>query len=75
MQREAEALPFTPWHRLEFRNAIRARMRGQLLSARERRQIFTQLEIDLDEQAFLLHQPLDWTDCLRRAETLGVAYA
>jgi predicted nucleic acid-binding protein len=75
MEREAEAIPFTPWHRLEFRNAIRARVREELLSERERRQIFTQLEADLDEEVFLLHQPLDWTDCLRRAEALGAAHA
>lgn len=73
MQRQAEALPFTPWHRLEFRNAIRARVREKLLSERE--QIFAQLERDLNEEVFLLHQRLDWTDCLRAAEGLGTTHA
>jgi predicted nucleic acid-binding protein len=75
MRRQAEALPFTPWHRLEFRNAIRARLREKLLSERERRQVFAQLENDLDEEVFLLHQPLDWTNCLRGAEALGTTHA
>lgn len=59
-------LPFTPWHRLEVRNAIRCSV-----NASEAKSSIHLLEIDLREGALVTHQAVDWTDCLRRAEELS----
>jgi predicted nucleic acid-binding protein len=77
LRREDEALPFTPLHRLEFRNAIRLAVfrSGQAgevrLSSAEAGQCLRQCEEDIAEGAFLAHQPLDWTEAVREADSLG----
>ena len=58
--------PFTPWHRLEVRNAIRS-----LVSETEARSSIHSIEDDLRGKTLVEHRALDWTDCLRRAEELS----
>ena len=59
-------LPFTPWHRLEVRNAIRS-----LVSAAEAKHSIQAMEEDLRAKTTVEHRPLAWTDCLRSAEELS----
>ena len=74
MARQREALPFTPYHRLEVRNGIRLRVKNAAMTARERAAAFADVEHDLEAQMVLVHQPLDWTGTLKRAEALGLAH-
>ena len=61
--------PFTPWHRLEVRNAIRC-----AAGAEQAKTSIQLLEQDLQDKAVLFHQPIDWIDCLRRAEELSKSH-
>jgi predicted nucleic acid-binding protein len=74
MDRYAQALPFTPWHRLEVRNAIRLAIRQKIITAPQGRTQLKQLDSDLKEETLLVHTPIDWTDVLRQAEKLGAAH-
>lgn len=80
LQRETEPLPFTPLHRLEFRNAIRLMVfrrkhRGEIaLSQAQARQILFENETDVIQQVFIMHRAIDWTDALREAERISVAH-
>jgi predicted nucleic acid-binding protein len=68
-----EPLPFTPFHRLEFRNAIRQRVfRGELTAA-ERSAALQDLDDDLQD-GVLIHAPVPWTATLREAERLGATH-
>ena len=58
--------PFTPWHRLEVRNAIRS-----LVSTTEAKSSIHSIEEDLRAKTLIEHRALDWTDCLRRAEEIS----
>ncbi|MEO6035362.1 MAG: type II toxin-antitoxin system VapC family toxin [Verrucomicrobiota bacterium] len=59
-------LPFTPWHRLEVRNAIRkAALPAEAIAA------LRLLEQDVSEEMVVAHKPIDWTNCLRIAEQLS----
>lgn len=59
-------LPFTPWHRLEVRNAIRKAAQPADVTAAIR-----SLEQDISEELVVMHRSLDWTNCLRLAEQLS----
>jgi predicted nucleic acid-binding protein len=74
MERHGQALPFTPWHRLEVRNAIRLAVWQGVIDAHQGKKQLKQLDTDLKEEALLVHTPIDWTDVLREAEKLGAAY-
>ncbi len=80
LEREDEPLPFTPLHRLEFRNAVRLmvhrrRQRGEVnLSSEQARRILRDHETDLDERAFITHRAIEWTEALRLAERLSAAH-
>lgn len=74
IERYGKALPFTPWHRLEVRNAIRLAVFQKLIDAAQAKTQLKQLDTDLKEEVLLKHTPIDWTDVLREAEKLGVAY-
>jgi predicted nucleic acid-binding protein len=74
MERYGQGLPFTPWHRLEVRNAIRLAMFHRLIDAAQAKNQLKQLDIDLKEEALLLHTAIDWTDVLREAEKLGAIH-
>jgi len=80
LDREGEPLPFTPLHRLEFRNAIRLmvyrrKQPGEVdLSPSQARQILRDHESDLAQRAFLTPRAIDWTEALREAERLSAAH-
>jgi predicted nucleic acid-binding protein len=70
VKRRVDSLPFTPLHRHEFRNAIRAAVWRQQIDRAERGQVFRQMEGDL-KAGFLEHQPVGWKDAFREAERIG----
>lgn len=74
MERYGQALPFTPWHRLEVRNAIRLAVFQQVIDGAQAKTQLKQLDTDLKEKALVAHTPIDWTDVLREAEKLGAAH-
>lgn len=74
LEQYGRPLPFTPWHRLEVRNAIRLAVWQKLIDLPQGRTQLRQLEADLEEEALLIHTPIDWTDVLREAEKLGAAH-
>ena len=74
VERCGQALPFTPWHRLEVRNAIRLAAWRKVIDPVSAKTQIKQLDTDLKEEALLIHSPIDWTDVLREAEKLGAAH-
>ena len=74
MECNREALPFTPQHRLETRNAIRLLVWSKRISTVQRTTALRQIEEDLDNEDYLHHAALDYTETFRRAERLGAAY-
>lgn len=73
MRRHGESLPFTPWHRLEVRNAIRLAVFHKLIDATQCKMQLKQLDLDLRSETLLMHTPVDWVAILRAAEILGGA--
>jgi predicted nucleic acid-binding protein len=74
MQQHGSALPFTPWHRLEVRNAIRlAVFHGAIYPPQGKAQL-KQIDADLREETLIVHVPIDWVTVLREAEKLGAAH-
>ena len=67
-------LPFTPWHRLEVRNAFRLAVFHEVIDRMQARTQPKQLDTDLKEETVVTHTPIDWTDVLRQAEKLGAAH-
>jgi predicted nucleic acid-binding protein len=74
MENYGRPLPFTPWHRLEVRNAIRLAVWQKAIDASQGKTQLKQLDADLKEETLLVHTPVDWTDVLREAEKLGAAH-
>jgi len=74
MKRRADPLPFTPLHRLEFRNAIRTAVWRKQIDGAQRRELFRLMEEDL-KAGFLAHQAVGWTDSFREAERIGESQA
>jgi len=75
MQRHGEPLPFTPWHRLEVRNAIRLAVFHKLIDLPQSKSQLKQMDVDLRDETLLVPTPLDWVAVLREAEKLGAAHA
>ena len=73
MHRQGEPLPFTPWHRLEVRNAIRLAVFHQLIDAVQSKTQLKQVDLDLRDESLLVHTPVDWVAVLHEAEKLGGA--
>ncbi len=73
MQRASEALPFTPLHRHELRNAVRLRVFRGEITAKQRQEAFREVDADLAD-AILAHTPIPWTDTFREAEHLAAAH-
>lgn len=73
MQRASEALPFTPLHRHELRNAVRLRVFRGEITAEQRKEAFREVDADLTD-AILAHATIPWTDTFREAETLAAAH-
>ena len=74
MERYGRALPFTPWHRLEVRNAIRLAVFQRIIDAVQAKTQLKQLDTDLKEEVLLTHTAIDWIGVLRAAEKLGAAH-
>jgi predicted nucleic acid-binding protein len=74
MERQREALPFTPHHRLEVRNAVRLLVWSNRISTADRSRVFREIEEDLDAGVFLLHVALNHTDICRRADKIGATH-
>lgn len=72
MYRNAEALAFTPFHRLETRTALRLRVFRAESTVSELKATFQRIDEDLVE-GILVHTPLLWADALREAERIGDA--
>ncbi len=75
MQRLGKPLPFTPWHRLEVRNAVRLAVFHKLIVLPQSRTQLKQMELDLRDETLLTHIPVDWVAVLREAEKLSAAHA
>ena len=75
MQRHGAPLPFTPWHRLEVRNAIRLSVFHKLIDASQGKTQLKQMEADLHDETLLVHTPVEWVAVLREAEKLGAAHS
>jgi predicted nucleic acid-binding protein len=74
MSRYGQGLPFTPWHRLEVRNAIRLAVFQDVINPFQAKTQLKQLDTDLKEEALLRHTAIDWTAVLREAEKFGAAH-
>ena len=74
MEAYGKELPFTPWHRLEVRNAIRLALFQEVIDPVQAKTQLKQPDVDLKDQVLLTHTPIDWTDVLREAEKLGAAH-
>jgi hypothetical protein len=74
MRQHGQPLPFTPWHRLEVRNALRLAVFNKAITSQQVKIQSKQLEEDLREQMLLTHTPVDWISVLRRAENLGARH-
>ena len=76
MQRHGEPLPFTPWHRLEARNAIRLAVFHKLVDSHQSKAQLKQMDVDLHDETLLVHTPVDWVAVLpNRSRKLGAAHA
>ena len=73
MQRSTEALPLTPLHRHELRNAVRLSVFRGEITGEQRKAAFREIEADLAE-GILAHAPIPWTDAFREAESLAAAH-
>jgi len=68
------ALPFTPWHRLEVRNALRLAVFHRLIASDQARRQLKQVEADLRAETLIMHTPIDWVTVLRAAERTAAAH-
>src|SRR5437764_146954 len=64
------AILFTPLHRLELRTTVRQCAHSRLINQADARRILRHIEEDLDDGT-LVHESLDWTESLRRAEAVA----
>ena len=69
----APRLYYTPFHRLEVRTGLRARVFRKSTTVSELQIAFRQMEEDI-ANGILQHTPLVWADALREAERLGEAH-
>jgi predicted nucleic acid-binding protein len=69
-----EPMAFTPLHRLELRTTVRQCVYSRLINEAAGRRILRHVEEDLDDGT-LVHQPLDWIESLRIAETVAQRHA
>jgi predicted nucleic acid-binding protein len=74
MRQQGAARPFTPWHRLEVRNAIRLAVFHRAIDGRQGKTQLKQIEADLRAETLIVHAPIDWVTVLRAAEKLGAAH-
>jgi predicted nucleic acid-binding protein len=73
MQRATVALPFTPLHRLELRNALRLRVFRGEITPKQCKESFCEVDADIVD-GILAHTTIPWTDAFREAEHLAAAH-
>jgi predicted nucleic acid-binding protein len=73
LQRATQALPFTPLHRHELRNAVRLSVFRGEITVEQRKAAFREVEADLAE-GILAHTAIPWTDVFREAENLAARH-
>ena len=66
----ARPILFTPLHRLELRTVVRQCVHGRFITEAVGRRVLRHIEEDLDDGT-LIHEPLDWTESLRQAESIA----
>jgi predicted nucleic acid-binding protein len=64
---------YTPFHRLETRTALRARVFREHMTAGQLRAALHEIDEGLEDE-LLQHVPLDWNAALREAEEIGTAH-
>ena len=74
MQQHDGPLPFTPWHRLEVRNAIRLAVFQRAIDPQQGKLQLKQMEADLRDESLIIHAAVDWVTVLRESEKLGAAH-
>lgn len=65
-----DALPYTPLHRHELRNALRLAVFRKEIDAVRRGAAFVDIDSDLGD-GIIAHVPIGWTNAFREAEELG----
>jgi predicted nucleic acid-binding protein len=70
MQKNADPLPFTPFHRHEVRIALRQMVFRHEISSESCANALKQIELDLEEM-ILAHTPIPWTEAFREADRIG----
>jgi predicted nucleic acid-binding protein len=70
LQRLAEPLLFTPFHRHELRNGIRLRIFRKDITPEQAASALREVESDL-EDGILLHTVIPWTAAFRKADEVG----
>jgi predicted nucleic acid-binding protein len=73
MAANAQPVIFTPFHRLEFRTALRVRAYQQRMSNEKLLDALRRSDEDV-AGGYLKHTPLHWSDTLREAERLAQAH-
>lgn len=68
-----DALPFTPLHRHELRNALRLAVFRKEIDTQRRSAAFADIDSDLTDN-ILAHTPIHWTDAFSEAEQLARVY-
>lgn len=74
MHQHDAALPFTPWHRLEVRNAIRLAVFQRMIDSHQSKIQLKQVDADLRDETLIVLAPIDWVTVLREAEKVGAAH-
>lgn len=73
MAETAAPLLFTPFNRIELRNAIRQRLHREQLQISDADRVFAEVDADLQE-GFLVHAPMNHTEVYRLADELSAKY-
>ena len=74
MVQTTPALGFSPFNRIELRNALRNAQAFGQITEQDRRAAFRQIDIDINE-GILLHVPVEWTNVFHRADELSEKHA
>jgi predicted nucleic acid-binding protein len=74
MAQTTPSLGFSPFNRIELRNALRNSQAFGQITEQDRRAAFRQIDIDINE-GILLHVPVEWTNVFRQADELSEKHA
>lgn len=74
MAANSPTLGFSPFNRIELRNALRNAESFGEMTTQDLRAAFRKIDEDLRE-GILIHAPVNWTDVFRRADELSETHA